>query len=211
LAECIVGLRRPTSGTIRIKDQPVTGVVCDPSLVGYIPADRQRRGLVLGFNVAENLVIKAFDGLPYTRRGILRWGEIDQQANAQIQQYHIRTPSPSVLARHLSGGNQQKVVVARELSGSPALLIASQPTRGLDVGSVEAVHNILLQERNRGAAVLFISTELSEVMSLSDRIVVLFRGAVMGDMDAETAELREIGELMLGRGRDIEVAEALTT
>ena len=105
--------------------------------------------LVPGFSVAENLVIKAFGAPPYTRRGILRWREIDQQARACIQEYDIRTPNPMVLVRHLSGGNQQKVVVARELSAKPALLVASQPTRGLDVASVEAVHNVLLQERNR--------------------------------------------------------------
>jgi ABC-type uncharacterized transport system ATPase subunit len=128
----------------------------------------------------------------------LQWSEIQEWANTLIQDYDIRTPDPTISLRHLSGGNQQRVVVARELNAQPALLIASQPTRGLDVASVEAVHNMLLQERNRGAAVLFISTELSEVLAISDRIIVFFRGEIMGEMNAEAVDVTLIGEMMLG-------------
>ena len=206
LAECIVGLRQPTKGTIRIDGNPVTGVVRDPSLLGYIPEDRDRTGLIGDFAVEENLVIRMFDRPPFVRRGILQWDEIRDWANTLIQEYDIRTPHPAIPVRHLSGGNQQRVVVARELSAKPKLLVATQPTRGLDVASVEAVHKILLQERNRGAAVLFISTELSELLAISDRILVIFRGEIMGELDAEDADVTLIGEMMLGHRRQEMVA-----
>jgi ABC-type uncharacterized transport system ATPase subunit len=198
LAECIAGLRRPLEGTIRIKDELIVGVTRDPSLLGYIPEDRRKTGLIADFSVEENLIIKTFDKSPFTRRGILQRSEIANRANTLIQEYDIRAPNPTILIRNLSGGNQQRVVVARELYAEPALLVASQPTRGLDVASVEAVHSILLQERNRGAAVLFISTELSEVLALSDRILVFYRGEIMGELKAETADVNLIGEMMLG-------------
>jgi len=206
LAECIVGLRRPMKGTIRINGELVTGVICDPSLLGYIPEDGRKTGLIADFTVEENLIIKTFDSPPLTQRGILQWSEIGDRANTLIRDYDIRTPHPAIPLRHLSGGNQQRVVVARELSAKPALLVASQPTRGLDVASVEAVHNALLQERNRGAAVLFISTELSEVLTLSDRIVVFLGGEIMGEVDAETADVNLIGEMMLGHRKRAETA-----
>ncbi len=198
LAECITGLRQFRNGTIEINSKPVAGVVNDTTLLGYIPEDRHKTGLVLKFTVGENLILKTFAGLPFTKHGIIQWEEIKQKADALIEEYDIRTPNSFVTMHHLSGGNQQKVVIARELSNQPALLIASQPTRGLDLGAVEAVHNYLLKERNRGAAVLFISTELSEVLALSDRIIVMFKGEIMGDMDAEKVDINLIGELMLG-------------
>jgi len=167
-------------------------------LLGYIPEDRRKTGLVADFTVEENLIIKTFDNPPFTRRGILQWSEIGDRAKTLIQDYDIRTPHPAIPLRHLSGGNQQRVVIARELNAKPVLLVASQPTRGLDVASVEAVHNMLLQERNRGAAVLFISTELPEVLTVSDRILVFFRGEIMGELNAETADVNLIGEMMLG-------------
>jgi ABC-type uncharacterized transport system ATPase subunit len=198
LAECIAGLRRPTGGSIRILDREVTDVIRDPSLLGFIPEDRRKTGLVLGFTIAENLVIKTLDRPPYTERGIIRWRPIREHAEQLIHEFDIRAPSSSVEVKNLSGGNQQRVVVAREISANPALLVASQPTRGLDVGSVEAVHKVLLEERNRGGAVLFISTELPEVLALSDRVVVMFKGEIMGELAAEDAEVTLIGELMLG-------------
>jgi simple sugar transport system ATP-binding protein len=135
---------------------------------------------------------------PYARRGILQLDAIQESAQTLIAEYNIKTPNSSIPARHLSGGNQQKVIVARELQGQPALIVAAQPTRGLDLSAVEAVHEVLLRERNRGAAVLFISTELEEVLSLSDRIVVLFNGEIMGEVSGEQANVDQIGELMLG-------------
>jgi simple sugar transport system ATP-binding protein len=168
--------------------------------VGYIPEDRRKTGLVVDFTVEENLILKTFDNPPFTQRGILQWSEIGDRAKTLIQNYEIKTPHPAIPLRHLSGGHQQRVVVARELSAEPALLVASQPTRGLDVASVETVHKMLLQERNRGAAVLFISTELSEVLTVSDRIIVFFRGEIMGELNAEAVDVNLIGEMMLGYG-----------
>ncbi len=198
LAECIGGLRKTTTGTIRIKNQVVNGVLNDPALLGFIPEDRRKTGLAMTFSVEENMILKRFEQPPYARRGILQWGMIQESAQALIEEYHIKTPNPTIPARHLSGGNQQKVIVARELQGQPALIVAAQPTRGLDLSAVEAVHEVLLRERNRGAAVLFISTELEEVLSLSDRIVVLFNGEIMGEVSGEQANVDQIGELMLG-------------
>jgi simple sugar transport system ATP-binding protein len=205
LAECITGLRQYTKGTIEINGKTVNGVVNDTTLLGYIPEDRHKTGLVLKFTVGENLFLKTFAGLPFTKHGIIQWQEIKQKAEALIKEYDIRTPSSFVTANHLSGGNQQKVVVARELTNQPALLVSAQPTRGLDLGAVEAVHNFLLKERNRGAAVLFISTELSEVLALSDRIIVMFKGEIMGDLIAENVDINLIGELMLGHRQTQEV------
>jgi len=206
LAECITGLRNPTSGTVRINSEIVSEVV-GPSLLGFIPEDRRKTGLVLQFDVAENLVLKTFADPPHSQWGIVRWDAIRRAADPLIQEYDIKTPSSRVPIRHLSGGNQQRVVVARELSGHPPLLVASQPTRGLDLGGVESVHQVLLRERNRGAAVLFISTELPEVMALSDRIVVMFKGQIMGELEAETADVNLIGEMMLGHRESVK-AEA---
>lgn len=204
LAECITGLRHCTRGSVRIKGKLVDGVVRDTTMLGYIPEDRQKTGLVLKFTIGENLILKTFARLPFTKHGIIQWKEIKQKADALIKAYDIRTPSSIVTVNHLSGGNQQKVVVARELSNQPALLVSSQPTRGLDLGAVESVHKFLLNERNRGAAVLFISTELSEVLSLSDRIIVMFKGEIVGDLEAEKVDINLIGELMLGHREAIE-------
>ncbi len=198
LAECIGGLRKSTSGTICIKGQPVTEVGSDPALLGYIPEDRRKTGLALSFSVEENLIIKRYEATPYSNKGILQWGTIRKKAQSLIKEYNIKTPHASIPVRHLSGGNQQKVIVARELYGQPALVLAAQPTRGLDLSAVESVHEELLRERNRGAAVLFISTELEEVLSLSDRIVVLFKGEIMGEVNGEQANVDQIGEMMLG-------------
>lgn len=198
LAECIVGLRKPLAGSIRIQGRSVDRVMDDPSFVGYIPEDRQKTGLLLDMSVAENLVIKDFWRPSYTKGGVLQYSSIRDHARKLIGAYNIRTPSGEVQARHLSGGNQQKIVVARELNAEPVLDIASQATRGLDLGAVEAVQDTLLSERNRGAAVLFISTELQEVMSLSDRIVVMFRGQIVGEVEGEGADVSTIGQMMLG-------------
>ncbi len=203
LAECIVGLRKRTGGSICIQGRLVDRIIDDPSFVGYIPEDRQKTGLLLDLTVAENLVIKDFWRPAYAKKGILRYSNIREHARKMISTYNIRTPSGEVHVRHLSGGNQQKVVVARELNAEPVLDITSQATRGLDLGAVESVHDTLLSERNRGAAVLFISTELQEVMSLSDRIIVLFRGEIMGEVDGEGADVSTIGQMMLGKASEV--------
>ncbi len=199
LAECISGLRKPTSGTITIKGKPVTGVISDPSFMGFIPEDRHKTGLVLDFSVAENLVIKEYMNAPYTKNGILQYKEIKRHADEMISKYNVKTPNCDVKAKTLSGGNQQKVVIAREMDPEPVFDMAAHPTRGLDLGAVTNVHDILLNERNRGAAVLFISAELQEIMAVADRIIVLYSGQIMGDLDGETADQNVIGQMMLGQ------------
>jgi len=203
LAECIVGLRKRTGGSIRIQGHNVDRVIDDPSFVGYVPEDRHKTGLFLDLTVAENMVIKDYSRPPFMKRGLLQYNAIRKHARKLIKDYNIRTSSEEVEVRHLSGGNQQKIVVARELNAEPVLDVTSQATRGLDLGAVEGVHDTLLSERNRGAAVLFISTELQEVMSLSDRIIVLFRGEIMGVVEGEGADVFTIGKMMLGHASEV--------
>ena len=199
LAECIAGLRKLQSGSVTIQGKPVTGVIADPSFLGFIPEDRQKTGLVMDFSVADNLIIKDYYNEPFAKKHILNYSIIKKHARKMIQKYHVKTPSEDVRARNLSGGNQQKVVIARELDPKPVLDLVAHPTRGLDLGAVDNVLNILMMERNRGAAVLFISAELQEIMALSDRIIVLYNGEIMGELDGETADQKVIGQMMLGQ------------
>lgn len=168
------------------------------SSVGYIPEDRQTMGLVLQFSIAQNLILKAFKYLPFCRRFLLQPEAIANRAQAAMQEFDIRANGKDILVSQLSGGNQQKVVLARELTQTPALIIAMQPTRGLDVGATVAVQSRILTERDRGAAILYISTELEEVMAMSDRIAVIYRGEFVAILDAATAKVEEIGLLMAG-------------
>ncbi|MEH2254610.1 ABC transporter ATP-binding protein [Nostoc sp.] len=168
------------------------------SLVGYIPEDRQTMGLVLQFSIAQNLILKAFKYLPFCRRFLLQQEAIADHAQAAMQEFDIRANGIDIKVSQLSGGNQQKVVLARELAGVPALIIAMQPTRGLDVGATAAVHSRILTERDRGAAILYISTDLEEVMTMSDRIAVIYRGEFVAILDAQTVTVEEIGLLMAG-------------
>jgi simple sugar transport system ATP-binding protein len=168
------------------------------SSVGYIPEDRQTMGLVLQFSIAQNLILKAFKYLPFCRRFLLQQEAIANRAQAAMQEFDIRASGIDIKVSQLSGGNQQKVVLARELAHSPALIIAMQPTRGLDVGATVAVQSRILTERDRGAAILYISTELEEVMAMSDRIAVIYRGEFVAILDAATAKVEDIGLLMAG-------------
>jgi simple sugar transport system ATP-binding protein len=198
LAECIVGLRKTTAGEITVDGKRVTNVIADPSFIGFIPEDRQKTGLVMDFSITENLIMKDNGRSPYAKHGILNRKAVQDHAKQMIETFHIKTPSANVKVKNLSGGNQQKVVIARELCNEPLFEIAAQPTRGLDLGAVANVHDILLRERNRGAAILFISAELQEIMALSDRIIVMFGGEITGDVGAETADTTTIGQMMLG-------------
>jgi general nucleoside transport system ATP-binding protein len=168
------------------------------SSVGYIPEDRQTMGLVLQFSIAQNLILKAFKYLPFCRRFLLQQEAIANRAQTAMQEFDIRATGIDIKVSQLSGGNQQKVVLARELAQAPALIIAMQPTRGLDVGATIAVQSRILTERDRGAAILYISTELEEVMTMSDRIAVIYRGEFVAILDAATAKVEEIGLLMAG-------------
>jgi simple sugar transport system ATP-binding protein len=171
--------------------------------VAFVPADRHRFGLVLAFDVADNLVLTSYYRSPYARRGILRnQAAIEAAAKKTTAAFDIRTPSVHARVSTLSGGNQQKVVVGREFDRALSLLILDQPTRGLDVGSIEFIHRRTIAQRDAGAAILLVSAELDEVLELSDRIAVMFRGAVVAVLDGRTADKNEVGLLMATGGRD---------
>jgi general nucleoside transport system ATP-binding protein len=207
LTEALVGLTIPTAGSISIDGRDVTHLDTDAILdlgVGYVPEDRLHDGLVGSFTVAENMVLDTYDQPPFARGIAMNLGEIERNAQARVEEFDVRTQSTTSAANTLSGGNQQKVVLARELSRPLRLLIVAQPTRGLDVGSMEFVHRRIVHERDRGAAVVLISTELDEVLGLADRIGVMYRGKIVGEV-APTVTAEEIGLLMAGSTSENEV------
>jgi len=205
LVEAIVGLRKPAAGHVMLDDREITGKGArDVSGAGvaYVPADRHRFGLVLSFSIADNLVLNSYHRRPYAR-GILRNdAAIRKMAEERIKAFDIRTPSAEAKAGTLSGGNQQKVVVAREFDRDLRLLVLDQPTRGLDVGSIEFIHKQVVAKRNAGTAILLVSAELDEVLELSDRIAVIYRGRLVAIRDGRTADKNEIGILMATGGRE---------
>ncbi|MEH2009195.1 ABC transporter ATP-binding protein [Nostoc sp.] len=192
LADAIAGVRSIINGKIEFNS------FCTRQRIGYIPEDRQKMGLVLQFSIAQNLILKAFKNLPFCRHFLLQPPAIKNHAQVAMTEFDIRATGEDIKVRQLSGGNQQKVVLARELAGEPDLIVAMQPTRGLDVGATAAIHSRLLVERDRGAAILYISTELEEVMAMSDRIAVMYRGEFVAILDAQTVTIEEIGLLMAG-------------
>lgn len=202
LAEVIVGTRRPLKGLVKICEAEVTGApparrFSSSGGLGFIPADRHREGLVLGMSISENLSLVGYK--KYARAaGLLRWGAIHREAQKLIREYDIRTQSHLQLCVRLSGGNQQKVVLARELSRRPDLIVAVHPTRGLDIGATEYVRDRIVRCRDEGAGVLLISADLDEVMSLSDRIAVMYRGRIVATVDADEATRERVGLLMGG-------------
>jgi general nucleoside transport system ATP-binding protein len=200
LIDAITGLAKPESGRIVVAGDELTGQSAHSFLehgVGHIPEDRHRRGLVLEFSLAENLVLHDYAKEPYARHGILKPGTIVQSARKLLKEFDVRGGTPRTRAAALSGGNQQKVVVAREVHRNPKVLIAAQPTRGLDVGAIEFVHRRLVEERNEGRAVLLVSLELEEVLSLADRILVIYEGLIVGEYDPSVTE-EELGIAMTG-------------
>ena len=205
LVEALIGLRRPTSGRVILDGRDVTGWksrAIYAAGVGYVPADRQRFGIVLSFPLTDNLILTSYYRPPYAN-GILRDDDaIRRTANERIEAFDIRTPSADVRASTLSGGNQQKVVVARELSRDLRLLVLDQPTRGLDVGSIEFIHRQAIAKRDAGTAILLVSAELDEVLEVSDRIAVMYRGRIVGTFDGRTADKNEVGLLMATGGRE---------
>ena len=201
LVEVLSGLREPSGGVVSIDGEAIR--FGDPRFVtetgtAHIPEDRQRYGLVLPYSVADNLVLNTYYREPYTRRRMLDPRAIERKAMNLVDEFDIRTPSLETLASSLSGGNQQKVVVAREVGRPIKLLIASQPTRGLDVGSIEYIHRRIIAQRDSGVAVLLVSAELDEIMSLSDRIAVMFNGQILATLPAADATREQIGLLMAG-------------
>jgi ABC-type uncharacterized transport system ATPase subunit len=201
LAEALTGLRDTKSGHVTLAGKDVTGKTPRPIIetgLAHIPEDRQKHGLVLSYTVADNMVLCNYYLPPFAKGMVLQQEAVDANARRLIEEYDVRTPSPYVPVSKLSGGNQQKVIVARELSRDVKLLIASQPTRGLDVGSIEYIHKEIVAMRDRGVAVLLISAELDEIMALSDRIAVMYRGQIVTTVDAKEATREELGLWMAG-------------
>jgi ABC-type uncharacterized transport system ATPase subunit len=201
LIEALTGLRRIESGTVKIAGSavgphPKTRKILEAG-VGHIPEDRHRRGLVLDFTLAENVALHDYRTPPDSRFGWLFPRRLLERARVLIKEFDIRGGGPRSRARDLSGGNQQKLVAAREVAGDPKVLIAAQPTRGLDVGAIEYLHRRLVEERDEGRAILLVSLELDEILSLSDRILVIYEGRIVGEHAAGATE-EEIGIEMLG-------------
>lgn len=201
LIEALTGLRSVAGGKMLFAGKDVTG--CSPRTLtetgmAHIPEDRQRHGLVLPYAVADNMVLNTYYLPPFGVRGTLQPKAIDANARKLVQDFDVRTPSPYVPTSKLSGGNQQKVIVARELSRAVKLLIANQPTRGLDVGSIEYIHKEIILMRDRGVAVLLVSAELDEIMALSDRIAVMYRGQIVTTVEANKVTREQLGLWMAG-------------
>jgi ABC-type uncharacterized transport system ATPase subunit len=204
LVDAIAGLRKPLGGSVVVAGEDVTGKTPKESLdagIGHIPEDRQRRGLVLDFSLAENLALHDYDHDPMSKLGWLYPRRMVARARKILQEFDVRGGNPYTPGSSLSGGNQQKVVVAREVSRNPAVLLAAQPTRGLDVGAIEFVHRRLVAERDEGRAILLVSFELEEILSLSDRILVMYEGRIVGEYPPSVSE-EELGIAMTGGGRD---------
>jgi simple sugar transport system ATP-binding protein len=203
LVQALVGLRKVVGGTVRLDGRDLTGRstrTINEAGVAYVPADRHRFGLILPFSIADNIVLTTYYQPPFARGFLRDDAAIEEFAKRSIAEFDIRTPSATASAGTLSGGNQQKVVVAREFDSDPRLLILDQPTRGLDVGSIEFIHRRVVQMRDSQVAILLVSAELDEVMELSDRIMVIYRGRLVGERDARTADKNEVGILMATGG-----------
>lgn len=201
LAEVITGLRTVTKGKIILENENITNkspkAILKKSL-SYIPEERMRDGMIKEFTVAENLILREHNQMPFAKRGFLNLKAISKHSDALIEKFNVKTPSRETMVKNLSGGNIQKLVLARELSRKPRTLIAAQPTRGLDIGATEYVHLRLLEQRDEGTATLLISEDLEEIMALSDRIAVIFEGKIMGIIDREEATTERLGLLMAG-------------
>jgi simple sugar transport system ATP-binding protein len=205
LVEALTGLRKASGGTITLDGKDLTH--SDPRErhqlgMAHIPEDRQRQGLVGGLSVAENLVLTRYHDDQFSHGVLVDWEAAEAIADTLISEYDIRTPNKETGVGTLSGGNQQKVIVARELSRDLRLTIAAQPTRGVDVGSIEYIHSRIVKERDAGTAVLIVSTELDEVMALSDRLLVMFRGKVVAELDPKKVTPMEVGLYMAGSRPD---------
>jgi ABC-type uncharacterized transport system ATPase subunit len=203
LIETIMGLRKPEAGTVTVAGRDVTHAGPRATLasgVSHIAEDRHRRGLVLEFDLSENLCLREYRTPAFSQRGFLSPKKMVARARKLLKEFDVRGGEPSTRAGSLSGGNQQKVVIARELSADPQVIIAAQPTRGLDVGAIEFVHRRLVEERDAGRAVLLVSLEMEEIRSLSDRVLVIYEGEIVAEMPPESSE-EDFGVVMTGGGR----------
>jgi ABC-type uncharacterized transport system ATPase subunit len=201
LAETLAGLRRVRGGKILLEGKDVTnalpGTITEMGL-SYIPEERMKDGMIRNFNISENLILREHHKYPFSSRGFLRMKYIEEHARRMVNQFRIKTPSLNTQTRSLSGGNIQKLLLARELSRKPRAIIAAQPTRGLDIGASEYVHEQLLEQRALGTAILLISEDLDEIMAISDRIAVIYEGSIIDVLDRESATREDIGLLMAG-------------
>ncbi|MGI1804797.1 ABC transporter ATP-binding protein [Exiguobacterium sp. TDN 0502] len=210
LIEAITGLRKADSGEIFLNNKSIKNLKprkVTESGVGHIPQDRHKHGLVLDYSIGHNMVLQTYYKQPYSKAGIMNYKQVMEKAKTLIEKFDVRTPSPETFARALSGGNQQKAIIAREVDRSPDLLIAAQPTRGLDVGAIEFIHEQLVLEREKGRAVLLISFELEEILQVSDRIAVLYEGKTVAFLDPKETNEIELGFLMAG-GKKEEVGHS---
>ena len=201
LVEAITGLRAAQRGNVRLLGHDMTGATpraVAEAGVSHVPEDRHRHGLVLSYSIADNLVLSSYYRQPFAHGILVDDDAIDANAEKLVKEYDVRTPSAQVAAATLSGGNQQKVVIAREFSRPVKLLIAAQPTRGLDVGSIEFIHRGIIRQRDAGSAVLLVSAELDEILALSDRIAVMFHGKIIATVPASEATREGLGLLMAG-------------
>lgn len=201
LAEVVVGLWPAITGQIRVEDRDVTNLSTSEVFaagVSYIPEERMHDGVIKNFSVAENLVLQDHVHRPYSNGLFMNFKKVDSHAQEMIVEFNIKTPSKDTPIKNLSGGNIQKLILAREISRRPRVLIAAQPTRGVDIGATEYIHNQLLQQRAEGLATLLISEDLDEIQALADRIVVMFGGEIMGVLDSDDATIEELGLMMAG-------------
>lgn len=201
LAETVTGLRKVTGGKIHLEGEDVTGFApgdLTGRMLSYIPEERMRDGMIKDFTVAENMILREHHKPLFSRLGFLKLKEISIHTDKLISQFQVKTPSQQTLAKNLSGGNIQKIVLAREISRNPRVIIAAQPTRGLDIGATEYVREQLLHQRKRGAAIMLISEDLDEILALSDRVAVIYEGRLMDILSRQDATREKLGLLMAG-------------
>lgn len=205
LIEAITGLRPISRGNVQMDGKDITNMHPKDILeskISHIPEDRHLRGLVTSANLMENAILINYQDPPISKRGIIRWKKARDFTTKLINDFDVRTPSENVLAKNLSGGNQQKLILARELDRDPRLLIAMHPTRGLDIGAIEFIYKKIAAQRDKGSAVLLVSTELDEILTLSDRIAVLYEGKIMGIIKCSDANSEKLGLMMAGTKLD---------
>jgi general nucleoside transport system ATP-binding protein len=207
LVHSLTGLIHPTSGTIKINGEDITReTIRKRSIKGmsHIPEDRHKHGLILDYDLSYNLVMQTYFTNRFQKYGFLKFNDINKYSDELIEKYDIRSgQGRKTMVRSMSGGNQQKIIVAREIDKDPEILVAVQPTRGLDVGAIEYIHKQLIRQRDAGKAVLLISLELEEVMSVSDRILVIYEGEIVADLDPEKTTEQELGLYMAGAKREV--------
>jgi len=201
LIQALTGLRKAESGSVELRGEAITNKTprtITEAGVGHVPEDRHKYGLILDMTLAENIALQTYYKKPLSNNGVLNYNQINSYARKLIEEYDVRTVNELVPAKALSGGNQQKAIIAREVDRDPDLLIVSQPTRGLDVGAIEYIHKRLIEQRDKDKAVLVVSFELEEILNVSDRIAVIHAGKIVGIVDPKETSENELGLLMAG-------------